>query len=65
MGKMKEGLSVIRYDDKLIFGETSLEEDAEGDDVSYSAMQHHYKECLEHGNTLEEAIELMENKNGR
>ena len=37
----------------------------DGDDVSYSAMQHHYKECLEHGHTLEEAIKLMEDRNGR
>lgn len=35
-----------------------------GDLVYYDAIQHHYKECLEHGNTLEEAIELMEKMNG-
>ncbi len=63
--KLTEGLSVIRYNDKLIFGESSLEQDPEGDDVSYSSIQHHYKECLEHDNTLEEAINLMESKNGR
>ena len=61
MKKLSEWLYVPRYNIRLTEPLVPVQD---GDDVSYSAMQHHYKECLEHGHTLEEAIELMEQRNG-
>ena len=61
MAKLTEGLHVFRYD---IPDECPLTTEEDGVFVFYDSMQHHYKECLEHGNTLEEAIKLMEEKNG-
>ena len=62
MAKLTEGLYVPRMD---FSDDGALNHYLDGTLVDYAAMQHHYKECLEHGNTLEEAIQLMEEKNGR
>lgn len=61
MSKLTEGLLVFRYD---FTDDDQWERMADGVYADYDSMQHHYKECLEHGNTLEEAIELMEDMNG-
>jgi len=66
--KLTEGLSVIRMaeiNSPDLRGKDLLENTTTGYLVYYDSIQHHYKECHEHGNTLEEAIELMESKNGR
>lgn len=62
--KLTEGLSVQRLDTDDSCPNHCLYPHPEGPLVWYDSMQHHYKECLESGNTLEEAIELMESKNG-
>lgn len=66
-----EAREIYVTDDKPMIGMTVIRKNSDnmeavedGDIVDYAAMQHHYKECLEHGLTLRQAINLMEEING-
>lgn len=56
---------VQRFHDEEIEYAYTLTRCKDGNMVDYPAIQHAYKECLEHGLTLKEAIELVEKVNGK
>ena len=65
----KDTVRILRYDtdevsymdDKHVY---TMEIGKDGDMVDYAAIQHAYKECLDHGLSLGEAILLIEKVNG-
>lgn len=52
------GVTVLRY-------EADVEAHPDGTYADYAAMLHFFKEALEHGFTLAEAIEACEQENGK